>query len=680
MLVSALCLLLAAAPASPPAKAPEPLVAAVDLKGMDRAVAPGDDFNAYASGAWEKATPSPEDKAAYGVGWMVEEEAERRTVGLIQEAADGGLGAGDEARKIGDFYASYLDQAGIEAKGLAPLKPQLESIVAIKDKTALARALGAGLRADTDPLNNTSFGTGNLMGVFVAQALSAPDKVMPYLMQGGLGMPDREFYLGASPHMEQTRKAYRAHLEAMFKLAGASEPQARAQRVYALEEKIAKVHATRLESEDVKQAVMWGRGELEARAPGLAWPQFLAAAQLQGVGAYVVWHPKAIAGLSALVASEPLDAWKDWLTFHLLDRWGSFLPKAFDEERFAFHGKALSGTPAQRPRWQRGVGYTSDALGEAIGQLYVRRYFPPEAKAKVQAMVEDLKAAFAKRIDALAWMAPETKAKAKEKLATLKVGVGYPDQWRSYAGLNVVRGDALGNAQRAELFEYRYQLSKLGRPVDRSEWWMTPQTVNAVNLPLQNALNFPAGILQPPFFDVNADPAYNFGSTGATIGHEISHAFDDTGAQFDAQGKLANWWTKDDLAHFQAAGLQLAKQYDAYAPLPDLKLNGKLVLGENIADLAGLAAAYDAYQLSLKGQPAPVKDGLTGDQRFFLAYAQSFREKQRDQALREQVTTDGHAPPKFRTFTVRNLDAWYAAFGVKAGKLFLAPKDRVRVW
>lgn len=402
---------------------------------------------------------------------------------------------------------------------------------------------------------------------------------------------------------------------------------------------------------------------------------------MKDVPQFIVWHPKAVIGLSALAASEPLEAWKDWLAFHTIEQASNFLSTAFVDEHFNFHGRALNGIPQQRPRWQRAVDFTNDVLGDAAGKIYVKRYFPPEAKANIQALVDNLVKVYAQRIDALAWMSPATKAKAKEKLATLKVGVGYPDRWIDYSSLEIVRGDALGNMQRAELFYYHVQLAKLHQPVDRSEWWMTPQTVNAVNLPLQNALNFPAAILQPPFFDPASDPAVNYGSIGAVIGHEISHSFDDQGSQFDAEGRLANWWSKEDFDHFKAAGEALATQYDKYRPFPDLALNGHLTLSENIADLAGLAAAYDAYHLSLQGEPAPVLDGLTGDQRIFISYGQSWREKTREAALRNQVLTDGHAPSEYRAFTVRNLDPWYKAFSVDPkARLYLDPTDRVGVW
>jgi predicted metalloendopeptidase len=381
------------------------------------------------------------------------------------------------------------------------------------------------------------------------------------------------------------------------------------------------------------------------------------------------------------VASEPLETWKEYLTFHALEHSAAVLPRAVGEESFAFHGTVLAGIPQRRDRWKRAVDATSAALGDAVGQLYVEKYFPPASKARVEEMVRNIMAAFGRRIDALEWMAPATRAQAKEKLAVLEVGVGYPDKWVDYSGLQIVRGDAFGNAQRAEEFELQRNLRKLGQPVDRKEWVMTPQTVNAVNLPVMNAMNFPAAMLQPPYFDPSRPVAMDYGAIGAVIGHEISHSFDDSGALFDAAGRFRNWWTDEDKAHFDASSAQLVKQYDAYRPFPDLAVNGKLTLGENIADVAGLAAAYDAYKMSLGGQPAPVVAGLSGDQQFFLSFAQSWRLKMREPALRQQILQDGHAPDEYRADTVRNLDPWYAAFDVRPGEaLYLEPKDRVRVW
>jgi putative endopeptidase len=653
----------------------------VDLAGLDRSVQPGDDFYAHANGGWIKTHDIPPDRAAYGTGAIVEELTAKRTAALIAEAARDAAG-GSDARKIGDYYASYLDEAAIAARGAAPLGPALEQIAAIADRRALATVLGAALRADVDVLNNTNFDTPNLLGLWVAQDLSDPAHYAAFLLQGGLGLPDRDYYIDASPRMAEIRDRYQAHVAAMLALAGLSDPAACAARVVALEHRIAAVHAPRVDTEDVQKGNNhWTRGELADRAPGLDWAAFLAAAGLDHQPQFVIWQPAALVGLAALVASEPLDAWKDWLAFHAIEHHADVLPKPFDNEVFAFHGKVLSGTTQQRERWKRAVDATSAALGEAVGKLYVTRYFPAAEKARAEQMVTNEIAAFARRIDNLAWMAPATKARAKAKLAALRVGVGYPDTWRDYSRLEVVRGDAYGNAERAERFEYHRNLDKLGRPVDRSEWCMTPQLVNAVNLPAMNALNFPAAILQPPFFDPDRPIAMDYGAAGAVIGHEISHSFDDQGALFDATGRLQNWWTPEDFAHFKASSAALARQYDTYRPFPDLAVNGALTNSENIADVAGLAAAYDAYRIAFGGHQAPTVAGLTGDQLFFLSFAQSWRRKAREPALRRQILTDGHAPSEYRGQTVRNIDAWYAAFHVESGQaLYLPPDQRVRVW
>ena len=654
----------------------------IDVAGMDTTVAPGDDFNAYVNGGWMKATEIPADKSSVGPGSALFDLTTRQTQAIFASLDQSASGPNAViAKKIADFDAAFLDTAAIERRGLAPLKPQLDSIAAIATVTDLSLAIGRTLRADVDALNSTNFSTPHLFGVWITQGLTDASRNYPYLLQGGLGMPDRDYYLSTTAEMTKVRDAYAKHVETMLRLAGFADAPARAARVLALEKRIATVHADRTSSANVLLPVTWRRAELATKAPGLDWPALLDGASLASADAFIIWHPKATTGLSALVRSEPLDAWKDWLTFHRVDEHSSFLPRAFDQERFAFYGTALSGTTAMRTRAQRGIDITSAALGDAVGQLYVAKHFPPETRAKVQAMVGEIVKAFGVRIDALTWMSPATKAKAKAKLATLKVGVGYGDHWRDYGPLTVSRDDAVGNAQRAELYEYRWQLAKLGAPVDKNEWWMTPQTVNAVNLPLQNALNFPAAILQPPFFDAQASAAYNFGGMGAVIGHEISHSFDDQGAQFDAEGRIANWWTKEDAAHFTAAGEALAKQYDAYRPFPDLAVNGHQTLSENIADVAGLAASFDAWRASLGGKPAPAAGKFTGEQEFFIAYGQTWRLKQRDAALRTQVATDGHAPDQYRAAAVRNLDAWYDAFGVKPGqKLALDPAARVRVW
>ncbi len=646
----------------------------IDTAGMDTSVAPGDDFYAYTNGGWVKSTEIPPDKPTYGVISVLIDRTRQQTVDIIQDPANTGASATADARKIGDFYASFMDETGIESKGLTPLKPQLDAIAAINDIYALARAIGATLRADVDPLNATNFQTEHLFGVFVAQGLTDPDHNTPYLLQGGLGMPDRDYYMSTNPKMAAVRADYKRHVAAVLGLAGFKDAPARATRIVDLETKMASVHATREQSADVKLPQVWTKEALASKAPGLDWTALLEAAGLNEAPSFIVWHPAAVSGLSALVTKAPIDTWKDWLAFHAVNQVGGFLPKAFVDEGFAFYGKTLNGTPQQRPRWQRGVDATSGALGEAVGKLYVARHFSADAKAKVRAMVDDLTKAFDQRIDALQWMTPETKNKAKEKVKTLYVGVGYPDKWIDYSSLEIVKGDALGNLQRAELFEYHRQLGKLKQPVDHTEWWMTPQTVNAVNLPLQNALNFPAAFLQAPYFDPGRDPAANFGAMGGTIGHEISHSFDDTGSQFDAHGRLANWWTPQDLEHFKAAGEALAAQYSAYRPFADLALNGHQVLSESIADLAGLAAAYDAYHLSLNGKPAD-------DQTFFISFGQSWRDKMREEFVRMLVASDGHPPDEYRAATVRNLDPWYTTFNVTPSqKMYLPADKRVRVW
>ncbi|HEX7732076.1 MAG TPA: M13 family metallopeptidase [Rhodanobacter sp.] len=654
----------------------------LDLAGIDHAVKPGDNFFDYANGAWLKTAQIPADRSSTGTFLKIFELTEQHTADLIRNAGASRPAAGSNARRIADYYAAYMDEAAIERHGLAPLKPELSAIDAIASKDDLARVLGGRLRADVDPINATNFHTENLFGLFVTQGLEDPSHTVAYLLQGGLAMPSRDYYLSSDPHMAAFRDKYRAYVAALLQQAGIADAAAKADTVLALETKIARAQESLIDSQDVHKANnLWTMADFARKAPGLDWAAYFKAAGLDGQKQIDVWQPSATAGLAALVASEPLAAWKDLLTFHTLDAAAPLLPKAYADLSFDFYGRTLQGTPEQQPRWKRAVGATNSDLGDAVGQLYVKKYFPASSKAEVQQLVKHLIAAFDERLDTLGWMTPATRAKAKEKLVTLKVGVGYPEQWRDYATLEVSADDPLGNHLRAEKHEYEHQLAKLGRPVDRGEWWMTPQTVNAVNLPLQNALNFPAAILQAPFFDPKADAAANYGAIGAIIGHEISHSFDNTGADFDAQGKLENWWTPADEAHFKSATQQLARQFDQYEALPGLHVNGEQTLGEDIADVSGLTIAYLAYHKSLGGKPAPVIDGLSGDQRFFLAFGQAWRSKMRDAALRQRLATDVHAPAQFRALTVRNLDAWYPAFDVKPGeKLYLAPDQRVKIW
>jgi putative endopeptidase len=676
----ALASLLIAAAAAAEADAPAS-PNGLDLAAIDRTVAPGDDFFRYANGAWLKSAEIPPDRSTWGTGAELTELTAQRTADLIKQAA-GSAAAGSDARRIGDYYTSFMDEAAIEQLAAKPLQAGLARIEAIRDRAALARALGQTLRADVDVLNDTNLHTENLFGLWVAQDLDDPSRYSPFLLQGGLVMPDRDYYLNPSKKMAEVRASYLLHIEAVMKLAQLPEAHDRAARVFALEHAMAEAHLSRAQSEDVlKGNNHWAAKEFAQRAPGLNWPAFFAAAGLSQQSTFVVWQPHALTALAALVGSAPLEVWKDYLRFHLIEGHCAYLPKAFVEEHFAFHERVLAGTPQLEPRWKRAVAETDLALGEAVGKLYVARYFPAAEKARAEAMVRNLLGAFTVRIDRLEWMAPETRAKAKAKLAALRVGVGYPDQWRDYSALEVTRGDAFGNAERAQQFEYRRNLAKLGRPVDRGEWVMNPQLVNAVNLPAMNALNFPAAILQPPFFDPDRDPVMDYGATGAVIGHEISHSFDDQGALFDASGRLKNWWTKEDFAHFQAAGQRLVDEFNAYHPFPDLSVNGKQTLSENIADVAGLSVAYDAWQIFLSGKAAVSLQGFSGEQLFFLSFAQSWRSKLREAELRRRIVADGHAPAEYRADTVRNLDAWYQAFSVKAGqRLYLAPPDRVRVW
>ena len=674
-----------ATPTTPAAtQAPAASTSGIDLDGIDKAVQPGDDFDQYANGAWAKITEIPADRSSTGTFLKVIELAEKRNVDLVQGLEKSNPAAGSNERKIADYYAAFMDEAGIEQRGLAPIQPELDKVAAIADLPGLSRYLGGQVRADTDPLNATNFYTENLFGLFVAQGLEDPSKNVGYLMQGGLGMPDREYYLATDKDMAANRAAYQAYIASMLKLAGDADADAekKAKAIFELEMKIARAHANVVDSQDIHKANNpWASIDYAKKAPGIDWTAFFDAAGLSGQQTLFAWQPEAISKLSALVASEPLQAWKDYLHFHAINHSAALLPKAYADLSFGFNGKQLNGTSEQRDRWKRAIGATDVALGDAIGQLYVKQYFPASSKAKVEEMVKNILAAFSDGVDKLDWMTPETRKIAKAKAATMRVSVGYPETWRDYSALQITRDDAAGNRLRAELQEYRHQLAKLGKAPDRGEWWMTPQTVNAVQLPLQNAMNFPAAILEAPFFDPNADAAANYGAIGAVIGHEVSHGFDNLGSDFDADGRLKNWWTKEDAAHFKASTDKLVAQYNAYEALPGLKLNGEQTLGENIADVAGLQAAYVAYHRSLGGKQAPVIDGLSGDERFFLAYAQAWRTKMRDAAMRARVIGDGHAPGRFRALTVRNIDAWYDTFKVKDGqKLYLKPEDRVKIW
>jgi putative endopeptidase len=641
----------------------------VDLSGMDKSVKPGDSFFDFANGTWVKNTEIPADRASWGAFTVLANLSDQRTREIIEAAAKSKAAPGTNEQKVGDLYASYMDEAAIEAKGIAPLKPWLEKIAAIKTKTDLARYFGEG----------NKLGLGSPFGAGVGQDFKDNSRYSVFITQGGLGMPDRDYYFD-DKHAD-TRTKYLQHVTAMLKLAGLSDPATRAQRVYDLEKKIASGHWNLVEQRQIEKIYNpMTPAEMAKNIPGFDFATFLQAASLSGQPQMIVMHPSALAAAAKLVQSEPLDAWKDYLNLRAITASAGMLPKAFVEESFAFNGKTLQGTPQLKDRWKRGTDLVGGGLGEAVGQLYVAKHFTPEAKAKADKLVRNLIAAMDKRLAALEWMAPETKAKARVKLAAFTPKIGYPDKWRDYSSLEIVPGDLVGNALRIRAFNYQRNLSKMGKPVDRAEWAMTPQTVNAYANPLLNEIVFPAAILQAPFFDPNADDAVNYGAIGAGIGHEISHHFDDQGMKFDPKGNLSVWWKPEDVAKFKALAEQVVQQYAAYEPLPGSKVNGELTLGENIADLAGLTIAYDAYRMSLNGKEAPVIDGYTGDQRFFLGYAQIWRTKYRDAALKNMIATNEHTPAHYRPTVVRNFDPWYKAFNVKDGALYLPPEKRIRIW
>lgn len=653
----------------------------IDPAGMDRSVTPGDDFYHYADGQYIKTLVIPADRSSINTFSILDNQATFRSTAIITDPKLASASPGSDTRKIADLYHAYMDEAAIESHGRAALDAQLKPIAAIHTPHDLAEALGRSLRADVDPLNLGAFHTANLFGLWVAPSFSDPDRYAPYMLEGGLGLPGRDYYLTDSARMTSIRAAYTKHLATNFRLAGFNNVEARAAAVFSLEKAIAEHHISLADSEVIERANNpWTLADFPSKAPGLDWTAFFQAAGLASQKVILVWQPSAFVAESALVASTPIDTWKDLLVAHLLDAYATGISKQFADERFDFT-RQISGATQQRPREQRAVLLVNTVLGDAVGKLYAARFFTPEEKSRVQVLVTNLVNAFHTRLESITWMAPATRAEAIAKLNTLRVGIGYPDTWRTYAGLEIKPEDLFGDLFRHDLFELGYALGRIGKPVDRGEWAMTPQTVNAVNLPLDNGLNFPAAILQPPFYDPAAPDAVNYGAIGAIIGHEISHTFDSEGAAFDSKGRVRNWWTEADRRHFDASTAALARQYDAYKPFPDLAVNGKQTLGENIADVAGLTASYDAFHASLHGKPAPTTDGLTGDQQFFLAFARNDAGLTREPALRAQILGDGHAPAQFRALTVRNLDSWYPAFNVQPGQtLYLAPADRVHIW
>jgi len=639
-----------------------------DSSGMDPRVKPGDSFFDYANGAWVARTTIPADKTSFGAFDMLADLSEQRVHTILDAAAAKGGPATTPEGKVGAAYRAYMDEALIEQKGTAPLAPMLEAIRAAHDRADLAALMGkpgysAVFDLDIDP------------------DFKNPTVYQVFLTQGGLGLPDRDYYL--TPQFAEKKKAYQAYVAKMLGLIGWPEPEARAAEIVAFETKIAEVSWTRAEQRDpVKIYNLTTVAALEQAAPGFAWSRMLAGADLGGRADVVAITNTSLPKIASLYASTPLDTLKAWEAFHAADSMAGLLPKAFVDARFDFRGKTLTGQLENRPRWKRAVQAIDGQLGEAVGEVYVARYFPPESKAKMEALIADLKSAFAKHIRALDWMSPDTKTQALAKLANYDVQIGYPKKWRDYSRLEIRADDAYGNAGRSEAFEWAYKVARLNEPVDKDQWGMTPQTVNAYNNPFFNEVVFPAAILQPPFFNPKADAAINYGAIGGVIGHEMTHGFDDEGRKFDAHGQLRDWWTAEDAKRFEAKAKVLGAQYSAMEPLPGAHIKGDLTMGENIADLGGLTLGLEAYHASLGGKPAPVIDGMTGDQRVFLGWAQVWRERMRDDALRSQIASNEHSPAQARVDgVVVNIDAWYAAFGVKpTDKLYVPPDKRVHIW
>ncbi len=654
------------APATPAADKPELGDFGIDLSGMDKTAKPGDDFTKFAGGGWEARTEIPADRASYGMFHVLQDKSLAQTKEILEAAAKT---PGD---KIGDYYASFMDEAAADAKGIKPIQPWLSDIKGTADKTALVLEM-AKLQG---------MGVGGLFGMGVGQDDKNPEQYIAGFNQSGLGLPDRDYYLKDDPKLADTRAKYLAYMGQMLGLAGEANTAARADAVFAFEKALATVHWTRIESRDADKTYnKWVAADFDAKAPGFPWAPYMQTLGIAGQSSYLVGMPSAMTGEAKVFADTPMNVIQDYMILKVLRSYAGFLSKPIYDANFAFYGTVLSGAPQQQVRWKRGVGLVSGGLGEEVGQQYVAKYFPPASKAAADSLVKNVIAALDARFDGLEWMSAGTKVKAHQKLASFTPKIGYPTKWRDYSSLTISRDNLVGNVAAANAFEYQRGLKKLGQPIDRTEWGMTPMTINAYANPSMNEIVFPAAILQAPFFDAKADPAVNYGGIGVVIGHEISHHFDDQGRKYDLTGKLTEWWTPEDVAKFNALTDKLVKQYDAYEPIPGQHIQGGLTLGENMADLAGLAIAYDAYHRSLGGKPAPVIDGLTGDQRFYLGYAQVWRIKFREPALRSQLLSDPHSPGPFRTAEVRNIDAWYKAFGAQPGdKMYLAPADRVRVW
>jgi putative endopeptidase len=643
----------------------------IDKSRFDPAVRIQDDLFRSVNGKWLKESKIPPDRPSDGSFLELRELSQKRVLAIIEDA---GKSKGEaESQKIGDLYASFMDQDRADRLGIKPIQSELDGITAIKDKSGLIRELASLHRA----------GVPGLFRSFVSPDSKKSDRNILYLGQGGLGLPDESYYREAN--YENLRKTYVAHVQRMLALADSPNPEKAAVQILAMETAIAKCHWDRVRSRDADKTYnKVSRTELESAASGLSLNVWFEEIGGKHIRELIVRQPSFISGLAQTVDRFSIDDWKNYLTWRVIDHRAPLLSKPFVTEDFEFSGKTLLGTTENQPRWKRGVDLVEHALGEAVGKLYVAKHFPPQAKARIKELVANLIEAYRVDIQALDWMSAETKTQALDKLAKFTPKIGYPDKWRDYSALAIRRDDLVGNARRAAEFDWNYQLSKLGKPVDRAEWGMTPQTVNAYYSPVRNEIVFPAAILQPPFFDLNADDAVNYGGIGAVIGHEIGHGFDDQGAKYDGDGNLNNWWTAEDKKEFQKRTRMLIEQYNAFEPrqLPGQHVNGALTIGENIGDLGGLTVAYKAYQIALKRKSAPVLDGMTGPQRFFIGWAQVWRSKYRDAALSRMLATNPHSPPEFRcNGVVRNLTEFYDAFGVKEGdKLWLPARDRVRIW
>lgn len=641
-----------------------------DQAGMDTAVAPGADFNRYANGTYLRNSPIPADKVSFGVFDMLYDRSQDNLKTLIEESAANPTTSPDAGR-IGAFYKSFMDEAAIERLGASPLQADLAEVRAANTHAKMAELMGK---------TQAGFG-GSLFGLQIFEDLKTPDKYSAYIAQGGIGLPDRDYYLEAS--FATQKAAYQAYVAEALALAGWPEPETSAADIVAFETRIAEQHWTQVQSRQIdKMYNPTTIADLTTSAPGFDWTAWAQGAGVEAAPTLIAMNDTAFPGMARIYGETPIETLQAWQAFQIVDQASPYLSKAFVDARFNFRGKVLSGQPENRPRWKRGVTLVDGSLGESLGKEYVARHFPAESKAQMEDLVANLRRAMTARIERLDWMSPETRQQALYKMSRFGVKIGYPEEWRSYDGLRLVDGDLYGNVERSSAFEWAYNVGKLSRPVDPLEWGMTPQTVNAYYNPPRNEIVFPAAILQAPFFDPHADPAINYGAIGGVIGHEITHGFDDQGRKVDGDGVLRDWWTAEDAARFEARAKVLGDQYSALSPLEGANVNGDLTMGENIADLGGLLLALDAYHMSLNGQPAPVLNGLTGDQRVFLGWAQVWRQNIRDEALRQQVTVDPHSPAQYRAAVpVRNIDAWYAAFGVKPGdEQYLAPEARARIW